>query len=129
MRVYWTTPKPTLSFIPFLKRHVARKALRVATEVWDLTVDLTPVQSGELRASWNLSQGKPNYTTVGLPGSSSNFASPLPRPSKPNLPEVDLNDAVYFVTNGKSYASYVEYGSKTNAPRLMLSRAIQIVGR
>lgn len=129
MRVYWATSRPTASFIPFLKRRVVKKALDVATRVWDLAVDLTPVRSGELRASWNLTQGSPSYDVVGLPDSASDFGSPMPRPAKPNLPDVDLSDAVFYVTNGKKYAPYVEYGTKNNPPRLMLTRAIQIAGR
>lgn len=129
MRVYWKSATPLASFIPFLKRRVSRTALESATKIWEIAVDLTPVNSGELRASWNLSQGEPNYATVGSPESSKRSGPPMGKPGKPVLPMVDLNDSVFYVTNGKRYAPYVEYGSPKNAPRLMLTRAVQIVGR
>jgi hypothetical protein len=129
MRVYWKSGTPLASFIPFLKLRVVKKAMETATTVWEIAVDLTPVNSGELRASWNLSQGEPNFTTVGSPDGASRSGVPIGKPGKPILPEVDLSDAVFYVTNGKRYASYVEYGSPNNPPRLMLTRAVQIAGR
>jgi hypothetical protein len=129
MRVYWTTGKPTLSFIPFLKKRVAKKALEVATTIWEIAVDLTPASSGELRASWNLSQGQPNFSTVGPSDSSPGTGPSIPKPTKPVIPEVELRDAIFYITNGKAYAGHVEYGSNTIPPHLMLTRALQITGK
>lgn len=128
MKLVWKTPKPTFSFIPKLRLAVSQHALDLALQVWNGAVDRTPTLSGELRASWNVSKGSPNYKVVGLPRSSPGPSlSPLPRPTAPALVAGSLRSAKYFVTNGKSYAGHVELGSVTVPPHLMLTRAIQAI--
>jgi len=128
MKVSWTTPKPSKLFIPLLRRKAAKKTLRIAEAVWQGVVDRTPVASGELRASWNLSLGAPSYETVGSPDSApSGSGVSLPRPEMPQLQVPVLREAKYFVSNGKGYAGYVEYGSSTRPPALMLTRAVKAV--
>jgi hypothetical protein len=126
MSLTWLTSKPTLSFIPKVRREAAQRALNIAENVWQGAVDRTPVASGELRASWNLSRGKVNYSTVGLVDSSPSITgSSLPPPQMPKLSAGSLGSAVYHVSNGKRYAPHVEFGSATITPRLMLTRSIQ----
>ena len=127
--ITWYTAKPTKSFIPFLKTKAAKKSLDVAKAIWKGAVDRTPVGSGELRASWNLSVGSPSYKVVGSTDSSPGpSAATIPSPSMPNIRVPNIGQAKFYVTNGKSYARYVEYGSKTITPRLMLTRAVMSVG-
>lgn len=129
MRLFWKTTKPTASFIPKLKVKASKIASDIALQVWNGAVDRTPVASGELRASWNLSVGRPNFTTVGNKNSSPGVGvSALPRPVTPALVKVPLNKARYFIANGKSYANNVEHGSNTIRPHLMLTRAVQSIG-
>jgi len=123
MSLSWKSPKPSFSFIPKVRRAAAQHALDLAEAVWQGAVDRTPVRSGELRASWTLSKGKPIFATVG--NRSTN--SVLPPPSMPKLKATVLGSAKFFVSNGKSYGPHVEYGSSTIMPHLMLTRAIQSV--
>jgi len=122
VKITWRTPKPSFSFIPKVRRNVAQRALNIAQLVWQGTVDRTPVASGELRASWTLSKGRPNF--IDISGSSVGI---LPAPSMPIIPITTLGSAKFFISNGKSYVGHVEYGSPTNTPRLMLTRAIQAI--
>lgn len=126
-RLSWASAKPSFSFIPKLRKEAAQFTLDIAVAVWNGAVDRTPVQSGELRASWNISPGKPSFAVVGASDSAAAAISPLPRPSLPMLKVGSLRRPKFFVSNGKTYASYVEFGSATNVPRLMLTRAIMSV--
>ena len=123
----WIGPKPTQSFIPKIRSAASKRALDIAKAVWIGVVDRTPAMSGELRASWNLSAKRPNYTTVGPSDSASQLATPLPKPSLPNISPSILSNARYYVTNGKTYVKPVEYGSPTTVPALMLTRAVQSI--
>lgn len=126
--VNWVTSKPTLSFIPFLKKRASKRALEIAQQVWQGAVDRTPVGSGELRASWNLTAGQPSFHTVGEKNSSPGSASgTVPLPAMPKITPLPLRTARYFVSNGKGYAGHVEFGSISIQPHLMLARAVQAV--
>ena len=128
MKLQWVTPVPSKSFIPKLRKRTSEKTLELAQAVWTGVVERTPVGSGELRASWNLSLGAPNYQTVGAVDSSPGpSGAPLPPPTLPNIQAANLRNARYFVANGKTYAGYVEFGSPTTAPSLMLERAVRSV--
>jgi len=128
MNITWATPKPTRSFIPKLRRAASQRTINIALTVWKGAVDRTPVASGELRASWTLSAGRPDFTTVGEAGSAaSDTSGALPKPSPPTLKPTILSQAKYFIANGKDYASIVEFGSTTIRPHLMLTRSVQAV--
>lgn len=127
-RISWSTAKPSFSFIPKLRKEAAQLTLDIAIQVWNGAVDRTPVQSGELRASWNISPGKPSFAVFGLPDSAAARISPLPKPGLPLLKVGSLRRPKFFVSNGKTYGPYVENGSATNVPQLMLTRAIMSVG-
>ena len=130
MKIEWVTPKPTRSFIPKLKKRASEKTLELAKAVWLGAVERSPVASGEFRASWNISQGVPNYNTVGSPDSSpGSSGASLPPPTMPNIEVAPLRNARYFVSNGKEYAGYIEYGSITLPPRLVLQRSIEAAVR
>jgi hypothetical protein len=123
IKMTWKSPKPSFSFIPRVRRAAAQRTLDIAEAVWQGAVDRTPVDSGNLRASWNISKGKPILLSMntGVSG------APSAAPGMPALTVTALGSAKFFVTNGKDYAGHVEYGSSTITPKLMLTRAIQSI--
>lgn len=126
-KLFWASPKPTKSFMPKVRRQTAERALNIAEAIWTGAVNGTPVNSGELRASWNLSRGKPDLSVVGKINGSSANTSPLAAPTMPKLKAGALTSAKFYVTNGKEYGPLVEFGSPTNVPRLMFTQAIRSV--
>lgn len=126
-KLFWVSPKPTKSFIPKVRRQAAQRALDIAEAIWIGVVDRTPAVSGELRASWNLSRGKPDLSVVGKINGSPASGSPLASPTMPKLKAGALTSAKFYVTNGKSYGPLVEFGSPTNIPRLMFTQAIRSI--
>ncbi len=127
MKLSWITPKPTKSFIPKLRRQASQRVIDIATAVWQGAVDRTPTRSGELRASWNLTPGRPSFESVGNPDSAPDVTTALPKPVAPVLKPTVLLQAKYFISNGKSYARYVEFGSSSISPHLMLTRSVRAV--
>jgi len=128
MKISWVTPKPAFSFIPKVRKAASQKALDMATAIWQGTVDRTPVGSGELRASWNLSRGRPDFSVVGEKDSSPGPGLvAVAKPTAPNLTAGVLSSARYYVANGKLYAKHVELGSASIRPHLMMTRAIQAI--
>lgn len=117
----WKSPKPSFSFVPKVRKAVSQRALDIAEAVWVGAVHRTPVRTGELRASWNLSKSKPIYVHVESTGGM------LPPPSMPKLVATALSSAKYYVTNGAPHAKHVEFGSTTILPHLMMTRAVQSV--
>ncbi len=86
------------------------KAERITQKLVDSFVEDSPVYSGNFRASWNISEGFPIYRSE-LGGSP---ASILPAPSF-NVKAKTLFP-VFFITNGKPYARFLEYGGSNQAP-------------
>ncbi len=128
MNITWSTPKPSTSFIPKLRKEAAQKSLDIAIQIWKGAVNRTPVASGELRASWNLSTNVPNFTTVGDSNSSPGRTdSILPKPTVQKIVPGPLGSTRYFISNGKSYARKVEFGTRSISPHLMLTRAVRAV--
>jgi len=105
----------------------SQRAIDIATQVFEGAVDRTRVNSGELRASWNLSKGFPSFVVVGKADSSpGNTGTVLPKPTAPVFTPTIFGQK-YFVTNGKTYAVFEEFGTATQTPQLMLTRAVQAV--
>lgn len=127
MNVTWSYNPPNRHFLPKLRRQASKKALDIALNIWENAVSFSPVASGELRASWDVSRGSPSYLVVGKADSSpGKLGAPLPPPPPPNVtPSASLFQSKYYITNGKTYAGYVEYGSATIPPQLMLTRAVR----
>lgn len=118
----WSTPPSP--FIDDLEEYVAQYTLNLAKIIFKKAVAYTPVHSGELRASWNLSYGAPDYTTEGHPDKSPRH--PVSVSPKPRVPPFSpRKGAIWYVTNGKRYADYVEFGTPKMWPKLMLTRAIE----
>lgn len=95
----------------------------VAIEVYAKIVDLTPVHSGSLRASWNLTHTSPDYTYV-TGGSAEN---PLSAPQIPDHIEGLPRMPTIHIANGTPYASYVNDGGPRNVPVHMVELALEAV--
>ena len=89
---------------------VKQKAERITQKLVDEFIEMSPVYRGHFRASWNVSEGAPQfkYTLGGSP------SSPL---SGPRFQVRSTKDfPVFFITNGAPYAKKLEYGSSEQAP-------------
>jgi len=110
-----------------LKEAVEKKAYDLANLVFKGVVSRTPVRTGQLRASWNVSPDSPNFNTVGpREKSTGSAAAPLSPPPPASFQR--SRTATYHVSNGKTYAEQVEFGSPTNRPHLMLARTLASLG-
>lgn len=94
-----------------LGESVTKRAERITQKLVDGFIDLSPVDSGNFRASWNVSEGYPDYVIVtnGVRGAAIS-APTFTVKAKSLFP-------VFYITNGQPYAEALEYGwSKTQAP-------------
>ena len=90
---------------------VTQRAERITQNLVDGFIDLSPVDTGNFRASWNVTEGFPDYvvTIGGVTG------APLQAPvfkvkAKSMFP-------VFYITNGQPYGESLENGwSRTQAP-------------
>lgn len=109
---------------------------RVALDLLRFTAKKTPVDSGLLRANWNLGLNAPikkirGKTTKRKDGSKSlsgvtgNLGS-YKKIANSNISRLKLGDTV-FMNNPVKYAAYVEFGTDSTPPRAMLSRSIEEV--
>lgn len=101
---------------------------KTALEFYAAVIEFTPVVTGRLRASWNISHTAPNLALDSALEAA--HSSPEGSFSAPTIPQhIDgLPDfPKIFVTNPQPYAEYVNDGSPTNEPRQMVERAIQKV--
>lgn len=98
-----------------LGESVKKKAERTAQAVYDGVVDFSPVDTGQFRASWNISENSPNFNTVDVGGISMN---PLPRPNQ--IARAASNFPIFFISNGKDYGQILEYGNSRQAPSGMV---------
>lgn len=89
---------------------VKGKAERITQKLVDSFVRDSPVFTGNFRASWNVSQGFPQYIVE----KSGSKASPLGAPTF--VVKAQSNFPVFFITNGQPYGKKLENGSSTQAP-------------
>lgn len=109
--------------IEVIKAH-KQLCVDTARAIFEAAIDFTPVSSGNLRGSWTMTAETPIYLDAvgGTPG------SPLARPWTPTIDAKTLQGLpTIFITNGKPYAGYVNDGSPTNRPELMIERALESV--
>ena len=121
MGLQWNEDPET--FIDVVLDGHKRACEKVALEVYSRVIDLTPVYSGSLRASWNISHTVPNYSYV-TGGHPSNPLSPPQVPTSleglPRMPTI-------HIANGTPYASYVNDGGPNNVPVHMVELALESV--
>ena len=87
-----------------------KKAERVTQQIIDGVIRRSPVLTGSYRASWNVSEGYPEFKDI----ENRNEANPLGPPTfnvkaKAHFPK-------FFVTNGRGYALIIENGTYKSAP-------------
>jgi hypothetical protein len=106
----------------FLGGEVRKKAEQTAQLLFMTCVDLSPVYTGNFRASWNVSEKIPIYKDIygGSP------ESPLAPPSVKVKATSDFPK--FYITNGKPYAVKIEEGwSRTQAPAGVMREAVKRV--
>ena len=110
---------------------------RVIVHVHNRIVELTPIDTGNAKASWNVSLGSPDFTVS--PFNRSNRATKeqavrYAKRTQSRLKSFTLEDV--YITNGNDYITLLENGrSKSQAPAGMVAIALseaenlQFVGR
>lgn len=83
--------------------------LNLTYKVWDGIISLTPVDTGQARASWNMSKNVPNYSTI-------DEGDGLAAPSAPQISFTKGEYPLIFIANGKDYIQYLEEGWSSQAP-------------
>src|ERR1043165_6093565 len=101
-----------------------KKCEEVAIEVFAGVVQRTPVETGNLRASWRMNAEEVDNSV----SSGGTIESPLSPPQIPK--EIDgLKDfPIIYVTNSKPYAELVENGGPDNPPAHMVKHTIESLG-
>lgn len=90
---------------------VMRKAEEVTQRVYDGVTARSPVFTGQFRASWNISQGVPNLSTIDFGGEK---GSPIGL--KRQIAKATTEVPIFYVSNGKPYGQKLENGSSNQAP-------------
>lgn len=90
---------------------IARKIL---LDVYGELILRSPVDTGRFRANWNISTGRPDFTTVETTGTKESPA-PARDPVSFALPD-RVSGKVHFVSNGLPYAGRLETGWSRQAP-------------
>lgn len=93
-----------------------------AQQLFEMVVDLSPVDSGAYRASWHISEGKPVYRWVGRQPRN---APELEMPIMPQLSTKFYRK--FYVTNGAPYAYRLEYGWSEQAPLGVMRNALRML--
>ncbi len=111
-----------LNFGDVIHAQVREKTRDDALAIYHYCVDHSPVDSGAYRASWNISEGYPEYVWVGRQPRNS---AELPEPPTPKLSTKFYR--TFFVTNGAPYALRLEYGWSDQAPEGIMRQALKWV--
>jgi hypothetical protein len=103
------------------------EALRIFREtakfVHRRVVDLTPVDTGRLRASWNMSVNSTNMKTAPLGRRSAADARSWALRSQSMADQAKLGDSI-IISNSVEYADYVENGTASMSGYFMLRQAV-----
>lgn len=99
---------------------VGERTGRVVRSIYNQVIKLSPVLTGNFRASWNVSMDAPEYI-METSGSEDNVVQPRP------FPNIRIRQlGVVYITNGQPYAKMLEYGYSAQAPagvlRVVLAR-------
>ena len=92
---------------------IQRRVQRAASAAFDMARDLTPVDRGYLKHAWTLSIDQPVYRDPEEAGSG----------VKQDLRGVRATSVIY-ITNGKSYAEYLNDGTSRIPAHNMLEHAV-----
>lgn len=118
--MFWTVDP--LSFMKDVNISVARKTLEVSEEIFDGVVEKSPVETGNFRASWNVSLNVADETVV----TGGSAASPLSPPKFPRI-SVDKGDVV-IINNSTHYGPALENGHSDQAPHGIVEVTLASLG-
>lgn len=118
--MFWTVDP--LKFMKDIDTSVARKTLEVSEEIFDGVVEKSPVDTGNFRASWNVSVNVADVNTV----TGGVSASPLGPPKFPKL-SLDKGDVV-IINNSTHYGPALENGHSDQAPLGMVAVTLASLG-
>lgn len=106
-------------FIGTMNLSIITRNKRIAFKLFDSVVELSPVRTGQFRASWQMTINYINNTVVigGAPG------NPLGPPKRPNLDLKTRRDKV-IISNAHRYGEYLEYGTPNMAPVAMVRKSL-----
>ena len=119
--VEWNTD--IMDFADELQDEVKRACERSAIQFFAKVVEYTPVFTGNLRASWQISVSTPSFSYATGGSESAPLDAPSVPDSIPGLPDFPI----IYVTNGAPYVDYVNDGSPTNSPVHMVERALDAI--
>jgi len=85
----------------------------LATKVYNKIVARTPVDTGQARASWNMSKNNPDFSTV-------DTGRGLPAPEAPKITFAGGEYPLIHISNGKPYIWRLENGWSGQAPAGMV---------
>jgi len=89
-------------------------------KVYEGVTRRTPVRTGQTRASWNMTEDVPDFSTIDEGGE---LGSPLPMPETPRL-KLNTDYPVVHVTNGKKHIGFLETGSPTTEATAMVETTL-----
>jgi len=115
---FWDTNP--MNFGDVVHAQVRKLTRNSAIAIHKYCVDYSPVDSGAYRASWNISEGSPEYKWVGR---QNHWSSPLPEPAVPKLSTLFYR--TFYVTNGAPYALLLEQGHSDQAPMGVMREALK----
>lgn len=119
--VEWNTD--IMDFADELKDEVKRACEESALQFYAKVIEYTPVRTGDLRASWQISVSTPSFSYATGGSEIAPQQAPTVPQSIPGLPDFPI----IYVTNGAPYVGYVNDGSPTNAPVHMVERALDAI--
>jgi hypothetical protein len=87
-----------------------KKAVQLTQKVVNQLIKMSPVYTGNFRASWTVSENTPNYFAA-------QGGSPVSPLAAPTIKVVALADfPVFYIVNGQPYAKRLEEGWSKQAP-------------
>lgn len=121
MPMEWDTSPDKV--VAFVQEETKSHTYATANRLWDEIIRLSPVYTGQYRASWNMTVDREVTKTVDIGGAP---GAPLPPPKRPYLRSSQKLPTVYIV-NGKPYAERIEYGWSGQAPFGVVINAMAII--
>lgn len=99
-----------------------------AIDIFNYVVDISPVDTGAYRASWQITEGSPSYYFVGRQPRGKHSLSAVPTRLPPPVAPTGLSTKFYrkfYVSNGAPYAYRLEFGWSIQAPDGVIREALK----
>lgn len=118
-------PQLSTDLVSEVEATLAEDYRKVATKLLDNLVDATPVDTGRLKANWNVSKGNMDTTydeALTDPGGS------IPKENgRATTTTAQLENTIYY-TNATPYGNYVNAGTDKQRPQRFVEGALNSVG-